>query len=70
MKTNLSKWFSIRKPGKDGIGIKIKKQKQNHDLSNTELLSANFSAWEHSNRIHKIKLDTSYQPWEVKGIKL
>ena len=67
MKTNLNKWFTIRKLGKNGLGIKIKKQKANHDLANIELLCANGGHWEHSKRIDKLRIDHIYSEWKIKG---
>jgi len=52
MKTNLSKWFSIRKASKHGLGIKLKKQKANHDLSNAELLAINGRHWDTQTRLN------------------
>ena len=65
MKTNLSKWFSIRKPGKPGIGIKIKKQKANHDLSNAELLAINGRHWDSHNKIEHLRINETPSEWKV-----
>lgn len=69
MKTNLSKWFSIRKAGKNGLGIKLKKQKQDHDLANSELINAHIDHCDFHNRIDKLRINESISEWKIKGIK-
>ena len=65
MKTNLSKWFSIRKGGKHGLGIKLKKQKANHDLSKAELLAINGRHWDDTNRIEHLRINETPSEWKV-----
>lgn len=67
MKTNLSKWFSIRKGGKHGLGIKLKKQKQNSDLSNLELNRLNSEKYEHSKRIDPLTINYSDSGFKIIG---
>ena len=65
MKTNLAKWFSIRKGGKHGLGIKLKKQKVNHDLSNAELLAVNGRHWDTYNNIEHLRINETPSEWKV-----
>lgn len=58
MKTNLSKWFSIRKASKHGLGIKLKKQKANHDLSEEELHDFN-------KRIDYLRVNEMPSEWKI-----
>ncbi len=66
MKTNLNKWFTIRKPNKLNLGYKIIKQKICSNLANKELLAANATAWNEQNRFEKLKVDTNYSTWKIK----
>ena len=65
MKTNLAKWFSIRKASKHGLGIKLKKQKANHDLSNAELLAINGRHWDTHNSIEHLRINETPSEWKV-----
>lgn len=66
MKTNLNKFLSWNQKHFDRIKSKFRKEQQLKNLLNTELLSCNFEKHEHSKRIDRIKLDTTFNEWSIK----
>lgn len=67
MKTNLSKFFSIRKLSKEGLGIRIKREslkaKETKRQVSEDLLEANASLWQQENRFRDTRvkhIDSSF----------
>ena len=60
MKTNFSKFFSIRKLSKEGLGFRVKKEsfkaKEMKRAVSEELLQVNAQLWQETNRFENTRV--------------
>lgn len=67
MKTNLNKFISWNQKHFEFIKRKICKEKQYSSMLNAELLALNYEKHDHENRIQKIKCNTDFSEFAIKG---